>query len=201
MGNARYKDSIAEDTNKKDLIKFLEDARSILLDGIKNALKDNKINNIKKLYEMAGKISEELGDLESKRKYENRLKLLEKDTSELILENVNLTLKSIIQTINYEFTDKIKRILNIIENLLNNADEVKIAEKVFKRSHAQLNFLLIQYIRKMRILIRELKTIVPVEILLEIVDEWETKRKIIKLQIEKLKLESELQTKKYKNII
>ncbi|MBD3227547.1 MAG: hypothetical protein GF329_05090 [Candidatus Lokiarchaeota archaeon] len=185
------------DKEKEDLIDFLKSARGILLDGVKDAIKDKKMDNVRELYRLAGKISEELGDNINKEKYNSRMKLFEKETSGFMIENINLTIKSITQTIYYEIIDMIKKVLRVIESLMD-ANEVSIAEKIFIRQHAQLNFLLIQYIRKMRILKEQLSQIIPEDIISESFDEWKAKHKKLKLQIEKLKIKSELKALKYK---
>ena len=185
------------ESEEKELKTFLESAREILIDGVKDALKDKKLKDIRTLYELAGKISGELGDSENQKMFDTRFKLFHKQSIEKVIENINLTIKSIVQIVHYEILDSIKKTLHVIETLLN-VNEINIAEKVFKRQHAQLNFLLIQYIRKMRILIQELHKLVPTEVIQESLNEWKNEYEILKIQINKLKVKSELRTKKRK---
>jgi len=184
-----------DDVFKDDLQNFLEDVRNIILDGIKE---NNRLNEIKKLYDLAAKVSEELGDFRSKELYERQLQLFNENKFEYIIENINLTIKSIVQTIHYDIFDHIKRTLNVVETLVETAKEFKIAEKTYKRSYAQLNFLLIQYIRKMRALTQELSKIIPKNLIQASLNEWDEKQKVLKMHIEKMKRKSELKLQKYK---
>ncbi|MHA1229961.1 MAG: hypothetical protein ACTSPQ_04880 [Candidatus Helarchaeota archaeon] len=184
-----------DDVFKDDLQNFLEDVRNIILDGIKE---NNRLNEIKKLYDLAAKVSEELGDFRSKELYERQLQLFNENKFEYIIENINLTIKSIVQTIHYDIFDHIKRTLNVVETLVETAKEFKITEKTYKRSYAQLNFLLIQYIRKMRALTQELSKIIPKNLIQASLNEWDEKQKVLKMHIEKMKRKSELKLQKYK---
>jgi hypothetical protein len=198
MGNINpNNEELTENSNKKELFDFLNETRGIILDGVKDALVGNKIKDVKKLYELVGKISEELGDFENQKKYKNLMKLFENDTANEVIENINIAIRAIIQTINYDILDKIKRIIRVVETLLD-ADEVNMSEKVFQRQSAQLNFYLIQYIRKMRILLQRLNEIIPEEVIEEAINEWEERKEKLRLQIEKLKVKSHLKTLKYK---
>lgn len=195
MDNEHTNDHTNEDVFKDDLQNFLEDVRNIILDGIKE---NNRLNEIKKLYDLAAKVSEELGDFRSKELYERQLQLFNENKFEYIIENINLTIKSIVQTIHYDIFDHIKRTLNVVETLVETAKEFKIAEKTYKRSYAQLNFLLIQYIRKMRALTQELSKIIPKNLIQASLNEWDEKQKVLKMHIEKMKRKSELKLQKYK---
>ena len=180
MGNSNPK---YIDTEQKERIDFLLNTRDIVIKGVNDAFKDKKLDNIQRLYELASRISEELGDEEGKKMYETCSKLFNKDKIEEMLENVNICLREINRLIHYEIFNNIKETVRIVDILLN-IDETDIAEKIFKRQHAQLNFKLIQYIRKWRLLEKDLCTILPEQTIQVPLDDWKREEKIIKLSIE-----------------
>jgi len=198
LENNNLKGGTEKEEEKNELVNFLKDTREIILNGVRDAFIDRKTDNIQKLYQLAAKISEELGDIESKKRFENRSKLFNRKNANEILEDIDLTIKSIIQIINYEFQDKIKRVLYTINLLINTAKEIEIAEKTFRRANAQLNFSLIQYIRKMRAFRNELFRLIPKELIQTSFEEWENEHKKIKLNLEKLKVKLDLLILKYK---
>ncbi len=174
----------------EDLIIFIKNRPKDKLVENLNIPFDNKTNYLKSLYELAITISDELNDNENKNRFKTRLKLLNEKSRNDIINNIKLTIKSIIQVIQYEIFELIKKSINII-NILINIKEIEIAKKFLKRQYAQLNFYLIQYIRKMRILKQELIKFIPSLFIEEIFNYWEIKRKLFKDYIEKFKIEME----------